>query len=146
MSRSYLFSCALLALLSFGCGRTSDPITNQYKVTGKVVFSDGTPLSGGQISFLPVSDQDKKSRVAVESVVNSAGEFNAGVSGNPVKLDGKPNGAVPGQYIVVVTPRESHELPSNNVDKIPAEFRSKETSQERVTIEAKDNEFTITLR
>jgi hypothetical protein len=73
------------------------------------------------------------------SVVNAKGEYIIGYNG-----DGK--GVPPGDYKVVITPRETAELRNSNSSRIPKPYLEASTTPLTLTVKAEDNTFNIELK
>ncbi len=93
-------------------------IADPVPVSGKVVFSDKTPLRGGIVIFHPVERVDETGALRYDpaGVVDAQGNFKVGYNG-----DG--SGAPPGDYKVTVEPREVGELGNSNSRSIPFKYR-----------------------
>jgi hypothetical protein len=87
--RNTLFVVSLLALLA-GC--SDDDRLPTYQVTGKVVFSDGTPLKGGWIIF-----ECPERGLAARGVIEIDGTYRLGTYE-------ESDGAVAGKQLVAITP------------------------------------------
>lgn len=79
-----------LAVLVVGC--SDDGRLSTYKVTGKVVLSNGTPLKGGWILF-----ESPKQGLAARGVIDTDGTFRLGTYE-------QSDGAVAGKHLVAITP------------------------------------------
>jgi hypothetical protein len=110
-----LFSLLFLSLLSVGCSGKS-------KVTGKVTFSDGTPLTTGEVRFETTS-------FLASGKIQSDGSYRLG---SVSESDGVPKGS----YRVSIYALDfSHITPEMNIADAPPgkplvaeKFRSGETS------------------
>jgi hypothetical protein len=125
--RVRIAGAALVLLGLGGCGAN-----RTYPVEGKVLFKDGTPVTGGLVVFESV-DQPT---VCARGPIRADGSFRLGTF--------KTNdGAVPGRHRVLVTPpmpnsqREAMEPP------IHPRFATYETSELEFTVEPGKNTFTI---
>lgn len=78
-----------------GCGESGDPPPKTYKVTGKVVYADGSPMKGGTIEFHSVEN----SGLTTMSQIKDDGTFNLTTITEKEKL----SGAVEGTYTVTIT-------------------------------------------
>jgi hypothetical protein len=125
------FHLALLGLLllgATGCGSGGT-----YPVQGKVVFQDGTPLKGGIVVFESVDH----AHIIARGDIAPDGTFELGTK--------KPgDGALAGKHRVLVAPL----LPSNVKESkgprpIHPRFENFETSKLVLTVEKRDNDFTI---
>ncbi|MBN9524158.1 hypothetical protein J0H58_37555 [bacterium] len=116
---------ALAALSLAGCGSDLQP------VTGKVVYEDGTPVKGGDITF------NSKGRTPA---VNASGNI-ADDGTFTLKFNGR-EGAAPGSYKVVVVGKEGYgEGPA--VDGVYGDPLNTPLTQEIV---AGKNDLTITVK
>jgi hypothetical protein len=143
LSRWKVICTLIMAVGVTGCSKgppPGAPIGTPSPVRGKITFPDGEPLCGGVVIFQPVEvNVGSKLRFDSASVVDEKGAFTLGRNG-----DGK--GAVPGEYIVTVEPREVGELPNSNSNSIPEQFRSKKTSPLKFTVGETDNTINIVLK
>jgi hypothetical protein len=88
--RSITIALSALALLwVVGCGGKK-----LYPVEGKVVFPDGTPLTGGWVEFEPL---DAKGTVSAKGRIQTDGTFRLGTHG-------EDDGAIEGRYRILVVP------------------------------------------
>ncbi len=83
---------AILVLAgTFGCGANQMPT---YPASGKVSFSDGTPVTAGRVEF---RSEDAKIRVPVRAEIQEDGTFQLGTY--------EPgDGAAEGKYKAIVNP------------------------------------------
>ena len=79
-------------LAAFVVGCSDDDRLPTYQVTGKVVFSNGTPLKGGWIIF-----ESPEQGLAARGVIDTNGTFRLGTY---EQFDG----AVAGKQLVAITP------------------------------------------
>jgi hypothetical protein len=121
---------ALVLALAAGCGST-----NTYPVRGKVVFKDGTPLTGGLILLRPV---EEKLQVSVRGDIQQDGSFVLGT----YKED---DGAFPGKYQVAITPPPRPKRREKPIGKaiVDPRFESYETSGLEVEVKRGKNDFKI---
>ena len=82
---------AAAAVVVAGCGGSKQPT---YRAGGKVAFSDGTPLSGGWVSFWSL-DADKN--VTARGAIQSDGTFE-------LTTFARGDGAVEGRHQALVVP------------------------------------------
>jgi hypothetical protein len=125
-----LTALALILAAAGGCGSG-----NTSPVRGKVLFKDGTPLTGGLILFRPV---DEKLPVSARGDIRQDGTFILGTYQ-------EGDGAVPGKYQVAITPpprRKVREKPVENPI-IHPRFESYETSGLEYDVKRGKNNFTI---
>jgi hypothetical protein len=121
---------ALLVAAASGCGTGKT-----YPVRGKVVFKDGTPLTGGLVRFQPV---DEKIQVSPRGDIQQNGTFKLGT----YKED---DGAFPGKYQVAVTPPPRRKQREKPVEKaiIDQRYERYETSGLEFEVMPRNNDFTI---
>jgi hypothetical protein len=121
---------AFILVAAAGCGAG-----NTYPVRGKVVFKDGTPLTGGLVRFQPV---DEKIQVSPRGDIQQNGTFILGT----YKED---DGAIPGKYQVAITPPPRPKQREKPLGKpiIDPRFESYETSGLEVEVARRKNDFTI---
>ena len=127
--------CLLFCLLSLaGCGESE---LQTYPASGKVIFADGKPLTGGFVEFQPV---DAAIHITARGQIQPDGTFELGTLR-------KNDGAVAGEYLVSVTPP----MPSTDADTlskrplIDPRFRDPHASGFRFTVssEASQNRFSL---
>ena len=133
-----------VVLFFTGCGENSPPpgapVGDPSPVHGKITFSDGSVLKGGLVTFLPVEPEiGSKLRYEGTGLVDAKGQYKAGFNGDA-------KGLVPGEYVVIVKPREIGELAGANSTRIPKKFHDKATTTLKATVEEKDNTIDIVLR
>jgi hypothetical protein len=135
-------AAAAAAVFVAGCGGGKQPT---YPAGGKVVFSDGTPLPGGWVSFRAL-DADKK--VSARGPIQSDGTFELTTY--------KPgDGAVEGQHQALVVPvirvdrgdLAAGAKPPPSPPPIDKKFSNFETSglEFMVTNDPRKNEFDIVV-
>jgi hypothetical protein len=127
---------ALGVALLAGCGSGS------YPVRGQVVWSDGSPakeLAGGTVSFeSQAADISARGDIAPDATFSLS---------SLKKDDGLP----PGTYQVLVAPPDPDVSEDKNSPAvqgrrmIPAKYQSYESSGMEVTVEAKQNDVTLTV-
>jgi hypothetical protein len=122
-----------------GCHRAppGPPLAEAYPVHGKITFPNKTPLKGGMITFRP---KDPNSGVngwiyEVSGLVDANGNYELGLL-----LDNP--GAAPGEYRVMIEPREL-EIPNSNSGKIPAKFSN---GSIETVVKASDNIIDFVLQ
>jgi hypothetical protein len=125
-----LAGLALLLIVAAGCG---GPTT--YPVRGKVVFKDGTPLTGGLVVFRPV---DEKLQVSARGDIQPDGSFILGTYK-------EGDGAVPGKYQAAITPPPRRKIREKPVERpiINPRFESYDTSGLEFEVKRQSNDFTI---
>jgi hypothetical protein len=130
--RCRLPALALILAAAAGCGST-----NTYPVRGKVVFTDGAPLTGGLVLFRPVVNT---LQVSARGDIQQDGTFILGTY-----HDG--DGAIPGKYQVAITPPPRPKLRERPIGKpsIDPRFESYETSGLEFEVEKRTNVFTIAV-
>lgn len=121
---------ALLLAAAAGCGTRTT-----YPVRGKVVFKDGTPLTGGLVVFRPV---DEKLQVSARGDIRPDGSFVLGTY-----LEG--DGAVAGKYQAAITPPPRRKIREKPVEKgfIHPRFESYDTSGLEFEVTRDKNSFMI---
>lgn len=127
--------CLLALLAAAGCGPR---LHKTYPVEGKVVFKDGTPLTGGSVEFQSDAEATKG--------LNASG---------PIRPDGtfrlytyrKFDGAVAGPHRAIVIPPVPDETGLNEGKKlkprIHPRFQRYEQSRLEFTVTPKGNRFNI---
>jgi hypothetical protein len=127
-----LTALALVLAMAGGCGAG-----NTSPVKGKVVFKDGSPLSGGLVLFKPL---DEKLQVSARGDIREDGTFILGT----YKDD---DGAVPGKYSVAITPPPRQKVREKPVSPptVHRRFTSHETSGLEFDVTRKKNDFTIVI-
>jgi hypothetical protein len=121
--------CAGLA----GCrGSDSLPSLPVYEVKGKVLLSDGKPLGGGLISFVPKGDL----AVTPSAVIGPDGSFSL-VTG------GSGDGAPPGQYKIRIEAPQFQQTASKSRRKalFPFKYNDEDSSGLVVTVRAEPNQL-----
>ena len=98
-----LFTAWLLAytLLDLGCEQRGN-LPPTHPASGKVVYSDGTPMKGGTIQFLSTSPD---STLVTSGEIDDDGRFTLYTLQNKTKAAG----AVEGQYQVMILPRQGED-------------------------------------
>jgi hypothetical protein len=129
--RLAVLALILAAAVGCGSGKTTP-------VRGKVVFKDGTPLSGGLVLFRPV---DEKLQVSARGDIQKDGTFILGTYQ-------EGDGAVPGKYQVAITPppRPTRLEKPIGPPFIHPRFESYETSGLEFEVTHRKNEFTIQVQ
>jgi hypothetical protein len=120
-------SLILVALLAaaVGCGGQASTMPPTYSATGSVHYKGGTPVAGGAILFIPLTDNT----LSVSGEIGDEGSFTL----YTVKGSEKTKGAPEGAYRVTVQPP------------ILADHRPVQgiSLTETYRIEPKENTFTI---
>jgi hypothetical protein len=125
----WILAAPLLVLLT-GCGG------NLHSVEGKVVFPDGTPLTGGTIEFAPVN---KDAMLGPRAEIREDGTFSA-------STHKEGDGAPEGEYRVQITPPDNEEPGRPKPQPFDRRFSSYEKSGLKYTVKPGRNEFfTITV-
>jgi len=121
---------ALLLAAAAGCGSG-----NTYPVRGKVVFKDGTPLTGGLVLFRPV---DERLQVSSRGDIQQNGTF-------ILETYKEGDGAVPGKYQVKIKPPPRPKIREKPIGKpiIDPRFESYETSGLEFEVTRSKNDFRI---
>jgi hypothetical protein len=109
-------------------GRMQPPST--FPVTGKVMFDNGTPLSGGAVTFYPKNPGAMSSK----GKIDSNGMFK-------LSSFGEDDGARPGEYIVTIDPAGVEKAPL----RIPRRYRQQATSPLKAEVREEDNTFEFRL-
>lgn len=89
--------CFLAAALLLGCGDSGPVPPKTYPVKGKVLYSDGTPMPGGSITFLLTSGDPQLSALGD---IGSNGEFAL----RTIFANKRLTGAVEGTFEVTIQP------------------------------------------
>ncbi|MCI0455817.1 MAG: hypothetical protein L0Z62_02395 [Gemmataceae bacterium] len=123
---------ALLSLVvAAGCGRSG-----LYRVEGKVVFPDGTPLTGGTVVFGPV---DKDALLSPRGELRPDGTFQ-------MSTHKEGDGAPEGKYRVLVAPLEAEDVEGPPPPSFDRRFSSFDKSGLEYTVQPGKNDFfTITI-
>jgi hypothetical protein len=133
LSPGWLFRWTALAFVlaaTAGCGSG-----NTSPVRGKVVFKDGTPLTGGLVVFRPV---DQKVQVTARGDIHPDGTF---VLGTYQEADG----AIPGKYQAAITPPPRRKVREKAVEGpiIHPRFENYDTSGLEFEVKRGKNDFKI---
>lgn len=136
MLRKTLVCCSLLVFFG-GCSKYSPQVfPKTYPVHGKVTL-DGQPLTAGTVEFLVQAGQKG---TGATGFIQKDGTFQMKTFSN-TGMDG----AVPGEYVVIVRMPEGPEYPNpkeyKSLTKIPPKYAEGETSGLKVTIKEGDNEL-----
>jgi hypothetical protein len=110
-----------------------------HPVTGKVQFPDGAPFAGGTVVFEPLDPA--ASPASGEGALKPDGTFT-------VRANGLGPGLYPGRYrVCVAMPEAQRDIDPNHPPEPPIErkFTDTRTSGLEFTVEAKPNDFTITV-
>lgn len=128
--------CGALLVPFGGCGATDGGIQKQtvYPVKGSVVLSDGKPLAGGKIYFVP-----KDGVVAAEGKVESDGTFTLATGGSG-------EGAPPGSYKIRLEPADASALAGKKVASskalpFPSKYLDEDGSGLTATVKAEPNQL-----
>jgi hypothetical protein len=116
---------AVLLAVAVGCGGQTINMPPTYSATGSVHYKGGTPVAGGAILFIPLTDNT----LSVSGEINDDGSFTL----YTVKGSEKAKGAPEGAYRVTVQPP------------ILADHRPVQgiSLTETYRVEPKENTFTI---
>lgn len=127
---------AMVGVLSCGC--TDHPPL--YPVTGKVMFSDGTPLTvGGGVMFQSINTQDAKITLDATGLINEDGTFEMSTG------DLGP-GVAAGEYRALVrAARDIEKNPMYPPPSIDPRFNRFQTSGLKFTVTEGENDFTIVV-
>jgi hypothetical protein len=140
--RYALIPCvAALFCLASGCGgNTTAPLGAPTPVYGKITFSDRSPLVGGVVYFEPVEVTTAgKIRFTAAGLVDMRGNYKLGFNN-----DNK--GAVPGEYKVVIQPRDYQEVSGSNSSRIPKDYQDKNSTPLTATVKDGDNTLDFTIK
>jgi hypothetical protein len=113
-----------------GCSRSDALPTYQvYDVKGKVLLADGTPLSGGLITFVPKGELP----VAPSGEIGPDGTFS-------IVTGGSGQGAPAGEYKVRI---ETPQIPrvKNKKPLVPPKYNDEDSSDLAVTVRAESNQL-----
>ena len=88
--------CRAAALVSTGCVRTNATMPKIYAVKGKVVYSDGTPMTSGFIEF----QSTKNPSIRTNAEIKKDGTFTLETLADGKRLRGAPEG----EHKVTITP------------------------------------------
>lgn len=128
------FHIAAFVLIFIGCG---DGFDTTYPISGKIVFSDGSPARFGLIEFRSESDDP----VIARGKINKDGTFSAKTSGK--------SGLVVGSHqliILQVVPRNAQNVVHDHGHEVTAKYRSYDTSGLRIEVkENGKNHFPLTV-
>jgi hypothetical protein len=124
-----------------GCNRNGPTLPDTVQAKGKILLPSGQPLSGGRLELKATEPPS----IDAFADIQKDGTF-------VVQSFTKEGGAVPGNYIVVVSPFDYHAKGGNPrllpyADSIPAKYKDASSSDLKVAIESgKDNSFTLQLK
>jgi hypothetical protein len=133
-TRSAVLTAALLSSIA-GC--RDDGRLPTYAVTGKVVFSDGTPLPGGWIIF-----ESPEHKLAARGIIEKDGTYRLGTYE-------QEDGAVAGRHLVAIVPASPEGFDPDKTTAPPI-LDPKYSHMDRSGIEQEvqadgENDFTITV-
>jgi hypothetical protein len=138
-----LLAVACMALLFTGCEKgppPGPPLAKPALVSGHIKLRDGSLLKGGVVTFVPVEiEAGSELRYQGAGLVDAQGAYKIGFNNNN-------EGVPPGEYKVVVEPRDYQELRGSNSSQIPKSYRAASTTPLTLTVEDKDNVFEIVLK
>jgi hypothetical protein len=115
-----------------GCSNSQGPAPEKaYAVKGKVLLANGEPVRSGRVTLHP---KDNPLGVECFGEIQPDGTFQL----TTYKLN---DGAVPGHYVVTVTPfsYKTGNLKVSGAALIPARYQEAATSDLRADIKAEDN-------
>jgi hypothetical protein len=139
LRRAAVFMIALTVVA--GCRRTGPTLPDTVQAKGKILLPSGQPLSGGRLEFKATEPPS----IDAFADIQKDGTF-------VVESFTKEGGAVPGNYIVVVSPFDYHAKggspkPLPYADSIPGKYKDASSSDLKVAIESgKDNSLTLQLK
>lgn len=119
------------ALAAAGCG---DNRPKTYPVAGKLVYTDGTPVSGATVTFITALGEKT---VAARSRVNDDGTFR-------LTTFEDNDGAVAGEHHVAVSPVPRDEADQKPVP-VPPVYADAAKSGLKATVTPETREVTVTL-
>jgi hypothetical protein len=123
-------SLAAALLGALGCGGSGREPPKTYPVSGKVVFKDGTPMTGGLVEFRSAVEQEH----AAFGRIGSDGTFTLETLFDNQKYPG----AVAGKHRVTVTPQAGDQAAGGDIPR--------PTTLPEVVVEPRDdNAVTLTL-
>jgi hypothetical protein len=132
MTRGWTTVVLALLLGLTGCGNSQGPAPEKaYPVKGKVLLANGEPVRSGRVILHP---KDNPLGVECFGEIQADGSFQL----TTYKLN---DGAVPGHYIVTVTPfsYKTGNLKVSGAGLIPKRYTEAETSGLDVDIKPEDN-------
>jgi hypothetical protein len=131
MRRFALCLSALAALVVAGCG------SGRYPVAGKVTYDDGGPVPAGTV--IGEATVDGK-LVGVQGNIASDGSFSLGG-------DKPGDGALPGEYKVIVMPRAlgDADMGEGKRPDVDGKYGKYDSSGLKYTVKAEKNEYNITV-
>lgn len=136
--RGYIGLAAVLVLVC-GCNGAKKPdFPKTYPVRGKITLN-GQPVQWCRVDLIP-----KSKNPAAEGVGRSdqTGYFAIRTFQN----EGF-DGAIPGEYIVVITPLDGSERTKDQTPTtVPEKYSSAETSDITVRVEEKDNDLKVDIK
>jgi hypothetical protein len=124
--------CLFGLLGTVGCGGAA-----LYPVSGKVVFKDGKPLTGGWVVFEPLEPHLKSSATGD---IQADGTFRLGT-------EGRADGAMAGWYRVLISPPRTNTLDENAFERpvIHPKYRDRDESPLKVEVKPDKSANHITL-
>jgi hypothetical protein len=132
MTKRITTAALAAVLLATGC-QGGKALPKTYPVSGKVVYSDGTPMTGGLVQFKPKGNAE----VTTSGAIAQDGSFTL----NSFVDNQKVTGAIEGPHTVTILPplgQDQHAARGSSVQ--PIELR------ESFTVKPDEsNTFTITL-
>jgi hypothetical protein len=124
-----------------GCNRSGPALPDTVQAKGKVLLPSGQPLTGGRLEFKATAPPS----IDAFADVQKDGSF-------VVQSFTQEGGAVPGNYVVVVSPFDYHTKDGNprkiaNASSIPSKYQEASTSDLKVSIErGQENALTLQLK
>ncbi|HXG09456.1 MAG TPA: hypothetical protein VNK04_06675 [Gemmataceae bacterium] len=136
----WIGALCLVGLLGTGCG--GGPKT--YPVKGKVVYPDGTPLTGGIVEFEALASE--VGQVNARGTIREDGTFE--VSTLFPGTDKERDGAVAGEHRVLVIPPllTDEAMAKGAKPAVDPRYRRYETSGLKVKVNPDVNEITLTVK
>jgi hypothetical protein len=127
--RLYYFLSAVL--LMAGCGNAAPELPAATPVTGKILLANGQPLRSGRVTFYP---EGQVAGIEAFAEIQADGSYTL----TTYKLN---DGAVPGRYVVTVTPYsyKTGNLKVSDPSLIPQAYWEKDTSKLTAEVKAGEN-------
>jgi hypothetical protein len=112
-------------------------------VKGKILLPSGEPLRGGRLNFLPKNEAGLGG-IEPFADIGQDGSF-------VVTTYQEKDGAIPGAYVVTISPIDYHAkggnpLPLPNAGQIPKKYLGKETSDLTAEVKHEATELTLQMR
>ncbi|HKI37563.1 MAG TPA: hypothetical protein VKA46_37250 [Gemmataceae bacterium] len=120
-------------LLAAGCTGSGKPLPTTYPVSGKVLYADGTPMTGGLVQFKPEGNPD----VTTTGAIQQDGSFTLNSTVEKQQVEG----AIEGPHTVtILPPLGEDQRAARGGAPLPVQLR------ETITVKADGpNNFTLTV-